>query len=441
MSIRKAALAACAALTLCASPALAGDPLPLAFDAERVRSIDVPKDKSAAFRLERPVGELVVAQPNIAEIVAKTDRSFYVRGKANGITNILVYDPGHNLIEVIDVRVGPDAHALEGDIALSIPGEDIRVSPMADGFHLSGNVSTSAVAQRAVTLAERYAPKGVTSAMNVRETQQVMLEVRIIEASRTALEDFGIDLSILGQDFGVLTGAGLLGNTPPALVTGGRRLIGNATVDITLRALEEQGLLRTLARPNLVAVSGQEAEFLAGGEFPFPVPQGRDMIAIEFKKFGVQLKFTPEIQANGLIRMKVAPEVSQLDTRNPLRINAVDVPSLTVRRASTTVELHEGKSFVIAGLFQEDYVNAVRQVPGLGNIPILGALFKSQRWRRQETELLIVVTPRLADSGKAPAQIAAAIPDPGGIDLLLQRLTDQVPLPAMDVRVEEEPGI
>jgi len=412
---------------MAATPVFAEE-LALTIDAARSRSIDVPKDKSAAFKLEGPVGELVVAQPNIAEIVAKTDRSFYIRGKANGMTNVLVFDPAHNLVDVIDVRVGPDAHALEEDLALSLPGETIRVSHLADGFHLSGDVSTSAVASRAVALAERHAPKAISSAITVRETEQVILEVRIIEASRTALQDFGIDLSVAGTDFAFSSGTGLLGNTPAMATAGVSQTLGNTTIDLTLRALEEKGVLRTLARPNLVAVSGEEAKFLAGGEFPFPIPVGPDEVAIQFRPFGVTLTFTPHILPNGLIRIKAEPEVSQLDSRNALRINGFDVPSLSVRRASTTVELHDGKSFAIAGLFQEDYVNAVRQVPGLGNVPVLGSLFKSARWRRQETELLIVVTPRLADSRKALPELPAS-PEPNGIDMILERLAKQAPLP------------
>jgi pilus assembly protein CpaC len=286
-------------------------------------------------------------------------------------------------------------------------------------------------------IAERYAPKAVTSAILVRESSQVLLEVRIIEASRSALQDFGIDLSVVGTGFAFSTGSGLLGVNPPALAARVRETLGNTNIDVTIKAMEEQGMLRTLARPNLVALSGQEAEFLAGGEFPYPVPVDLNEVAIEFKPFGVALKFTPEILPSGSIRMKVAPEVSQLDVRQQIRINGIDMPSLTVRRATTTVELTPGTSFAIAGLFQEDYVNSVREAPGLGNIPILGALFKSQRWRRQETELLIVVTPRLADPGRPPAQLAAVAPDPGGIDMLFDRLATQGDLPPLQTPLVE----
>jgi pilus assembly protein CpaC len=232
----------------------------------------------------------------------------------------------------------------------------------------------------------------------------------------------------------------LLGTGAPSLGVGVRETLGNTTIDLTLRAMEEQGLIRTLARPNLVALSGEEAEFLAGGEFPYPVPMELDKVAIEFKPFGVALKFTPEILPSGAIRMKVSPEVSQLDVRQQIRINGIDLPSLTVRRATTTIELTEGTSFAIAGLFQEDYVNSVREAPGLGNLPVLGALFKSQRWRRQETELLIVVTPRLADPARSAAQMAVVAPDPGGMDLLFERIAGQAPLPPIDLSLEQAPG-
>lgn len=415
------------ALALClAIPAFAQ---PMNPDASASRSITVPKDKSAAFRLDAPIGELVVAQPDVAQIVATTDRSFYVRGKAVGATNILVYDPQHRLVEVIDVRVGHDADALQADLAASFPGEPIRVRRQADGFLLVGEVSTTGVAARAVALAERYASKPqVASALTVRQSQQVMLQVRVIEASRSALQDFGIDATVTGNGFTFSTGSGLLGNTAAQGALNAVGHSGSTTIDVTLRALEEQGVIRTLAKPNLAAVTGEEASFLAGGEFPFPIPIDRDKVAIEFRPFGVRLKFTPTVQDNGLIRMKVEPEVSQLDARQSLRINGFDVPSLTVRKAATTVDLRDGQAFAIAGLFQQDYVNALREVPGLGEIPILGALFRSARWKRQETELVIVITPRMIGPEGSPPAALADGEEPSPIDLILRGIALDRPL-------------
>lgn len=413
------ALSACALLSasLAAGSALAQ---PIQAETARARSLTVAKDKSIAFHLDAAAGEVVVAQPDIAQIVATTDRSFYVRGKGYGATNILVYDTSHRLMEVIDVRVSHDTEALQADLAATFPGEPIKVRAMGDGYLLTGQASTNTVSARALNLAERYAPKAVTSAMTVRDSQQVILEVRIVEASRSALQDFGIDASVSTGNVSFSTGSGLLGNTAAqgALAISGRA--GKASMDMTIRALEEKGVLHTLAKPNLAAVSGEEASFLAGGEFPFPIPQGRDAVAIEFRPFGVTLKFTPTVQENGFIRLKVAPEVSQLDTRNALRINGFDVPSLTVRRAGTTIDLRDGQSFAIAGLFQQDYVDAVRQLPGLGDVPVIGALFRSARWKRQETELVIIVTPRITTSQDILPNPMAGASEPQGIDLILK---------------------
>jgi pilus assembly protein CpaC len=397
------------------------------------RTINVPKNKSLAFQLSLPASRIVVAQPQTAQIVATTDHSFYVRGKALGSTNLLVYGDRGRLMDVIDVRVGYDAAALEGDLNSALPGENIRVRNLGEGLLLTGEVSTTGVAARAKALADRFAPEAVTSGLTVRASQQVILEVRIVEAGRSALQDIGFNISASGPRFALGAGGGLIGASPPQGLLRIRGFAGSATIDATLQALEEKGAIRTLARPNLTALSGEKSSFLAGGEFPFPVPNGDDTVAIEFRPFGVKLNFQPTVQENGLIRLQVAPEVSQLDPRNSLRIAGFDVPSLTVRRAETTVELRGGESFAIAGLLQQDYMNTVRQVPGVGEIPVLGALFRSGRWRRQETELLIVVTPRLAtaaDFGAQPATPLDAGREPGAIELFLTGKALDVPIRA-----------
>jgi len=401
-------------------------------DAAPSRGITVAKDKSTAFRLAGPAGQIVVAQPDIAEIVANTDRSIYVRGKTLGATNILVYDPQKRLVEVIDVKVGHDITGIQADLAAALPGEPILVTNLAGGLMLSGRVSTTSVAMRAKAIAERYAPGAVSSSITVETAQQVMLEVRILEASRDSLKDFGINLAIQNNS-GVIfaTGSGLVGNNPATGTLQVSTNVGPTTIDMTLRALEEKGVIRTLARPNLAAISGEEATFLAGGEFPYPVPNAMGEISIEFKPFGVNLKFTPTVQDNGLIRLKVAPEVSALDPTNTLKLGNYELPALTVRRASTTIELKDGESFAVAGMFQQDYVNSARQVPWLGDIPIIGTLFRSGRWRRQETELLILVTPRLTTAGQSHAltpnpQLATR--EPTAIDVIFEGLVMDQPM-------------
>jgi pilus assembly protein CpaC len=422
------ALAVLAAASI-AAPSFAE---PFVSEAARSRTINVPRNKSLSFRLDSPASKIVVAQPETAQIVATTDRSFYVRGKALGATNLLIYGQSGALQEVVDVRVGYDAEALQADLAAALPGEGVRVRNLGEGLLLTGEVSTTAVAAKAKTLADKFAPEGVTSALTVRASQQVILEVRVLEAARSDLKDVGFNISATdGVNFALAAGTGLIGPSQPQGVLQIRGSIGSTDIDLVLRALEEKGVIRTLARPNLVALSGQKASFLAGGEFPFPVPNGRDTIAIEFRPFGVKLDFEPAVQDNGMIRLLVAPEVSQLDTRTSLRLNNMDIPALTVRRAATTVELKSGESFAVAGLFQQDYANAVRQLPGVGNVPVIGALFRSSRWKRQETELVIIVTPRLAtaaDLAADPKIIAGRETNP--IDLILSGLSLDKPLSA-----------
>jgi pilus assembly protein CpaC len=356
-------------------------------------------------------------------VAATPDRSFYVRGVSVGSTNLLVYAPGGRLQKVIDVRVGYDAHALEQDLNIAFPGEPIRVQIMGEGLLLTGDVSTASVANRAKALADKFAPDAATSVLTVRASQEVILEVRVLEASRSALQDLGFSGTIIGKHLALSYGSGLLGPSPSDGVLALHTRLGGASIDATLQALEEKGILRTLARPNLVAVSGEKASFLAGGEFPYPVPQGVDQITIQFRTYGVKLNFLPTVQDNGLIRLKVAPEVSQIDQTTAVRLNNITVPGLITRRADTTVELKDGESLAMGGLFQRNYDDSVRQLPILGDIPIIGTLFRSARWRRAETELVIIVTPRLAtakDFAKAAATTSLGGSEPRTSDLFFK---------------------
>jgi pilus assembly protein CpaC len=360
------------------------------------RTIHVPRDKSLSFRLPGPASKIVIAQPEIAKVSATTDQSFYVQGMEFGSTNMLVYGKGGALVEVIDIRVGYDAEGLQQDLAAAFPNEPIKVRNLGETLMLAGEVSNSGVQAGAEKIAEKYAPEAVLSRLTVANSQQVILEVRILEASRSALQDLGVNFSVGNDSFSIISGKGTIGFNPPHTVFSTHGGIGPASIDTSIQALEEKGALRTLARPNLVAISGEKASFLAGGEFPFPVPQNLDKITIEFRPYGVRLDFIPIVQDNGWIRLAVAPEVSQLDFNNAIRANGVQVPALSVRRANTTLELKPGDSFAMAGLFQHSYENMVSQTPWLGDVPVLGALFRSARWKRSETELLIIVTPRLA---------------------------------------------
>ena len=420
-----AALAVLGAVALWPAAASADNTQP---DDTSARTIVVAKDKSAAFRLDYPVGEIVVAQPDMVQLVATTDHSFYIRGKALGVTNLLIYDQRHHLAQVIDVRVGQDVESLQQDIEVALPGEHITASNFADGVLLSGNATTTAAAARASEIAERYAPKAVSSTIKVANNQQVEVEVRFIEASRSSLKDvgFNFDVSTPNGGFGINSGSGLAGSQPPQSTISGSWKLGTVSFDARLEALEQKGIIRTLAKPNLMAMSGEEASFLAGGEIPYPVPNGLTGVTLDFRQYGVKLKVTPTVEDNGQIRLKVSPEVSQLDQSTAVSIGGITVPGILETNASTTVDLQDGQSFAIAGLFQQDYNDTVHQIPGLGDVPVLGSLFRSANWQHKQTELIIIVTPRLT----APTDHIESLPnpllttrEPSGIDLILDGLT------------------
>jgi pilus assembly protein CpaC len=438
---RRARLTSLIAVAFTVLAPLSSVPAQAQSDEGQTRSIIVPKDKSAAFHLDYPASEIVVAQPDMLQLVATTDRSFYVRGKALGVTNLLIYDRPHHLAQVIDVRIGHDTDSLQADLAEALPGEHIIASNMAGGILLSGAASTASVADRAKAIAERYAPQMVSSSMRIASDQQVMVEVRVIEANRSSLKDVGFNLTAQNSSgsFGAASGTpnGLQSGLTPQGIISATGKFGDVTVNANLAALEQKGLVRTLAKPDLIAMSGEEASFLAGGEFPYPVPNGLNNVTVEFRQFGVKLNVTPVVQDNGEIRLKVAPEVSQLDPAHSVTIDGFSLPSLTISRASTTVELRDGQSFAIAGLFQRGYNNAVDQIPGLSDLPVLGTMFRSSNWQHQQTELVIIVTPHLT----APSDNIESLPDPlradqepSAIDLILLGMIDKPDAPSGKTR-------
>jgi pilus assembly protein CpaC len=388
-------------------------------------SIVVAKDKSAAFRLDYPFGEIVVAQPDTLQLVATTDHSFYIRGRALGSTNLLIYDQHHHLAQVIDVRVGQDIEGVEGDIAAALPGEHITVRNFAGGILLSGNATSTAAAEHAVAIAERYAPKGVTSTIAVANNQQIMVEVRFMEANRASLKDLGFNFqAALGNgSFAINSGTGLAGNQAPQTTISASGHWGPLNIDAQLDALEQKGVVRTLAKPDLMAMSGEEASFLAGGQVPYPVPNGNNGVTINFQEYGVKLRVTPTIEDDGEIKLKVAPEVSELDQANAVQISGFSMPALLETNASTTVELKDGQSFAIAGLFQQEYANTLHGVPGVSNLPVIGALFRSANWQTKRTELIIIVTPRLTAPSANPDDLPNPLREthePNPIDIILE---------------------
>lgn len=390
---------------LCAQPVLAWTQRSAAAGADR---LELRRGKSAVVEADASFATIVVADPEIAEAMPTSNRSFFVRGKRPGGTTVLIYDEAGAIAELIEVEVKLGLDELRGDLRRLLPGEIIDVYAVHDGVYLDGKVTTAAAAEMALQLAERHVPGGVANGLSVGQSQQVMLEVRFLEASRNAVREIGFGNTINANDVVVGTEAGtvsgLLEKTLAVFTN-----VGGENIDIRLRALEEKGVIRTLAEPNLVALSGDTASFLAGGEFPIPVSSRDNEVTVEFKKFGVSLDFTPTVLGDGLVNLRVRPEVSALDRGNGIRASNIDIPGVSVRRADTTVELHDGQAFAIAGLLQNNYSNDVRQTPWVGNVPVLGALFSSKRYQRNETELVIIVTPRLVQPFSHPEAVASPL--------------------------------
>jgi pilus assembly protein CpaC len=413
-----ALLAAALASVLVAVPAAAQVGTVSVADGVHAGEVAVPVNKSQVIRADRAYSKALIGNPEIADVLPLTDQSLYVLGKKMGTTSLTLYDRSNTLIAVVDVVVGPDVISLRRQLSELMPVDGVGARISNDSIVLEGIVPNAVAADRAVQIAESYAPGKVINLLSLGSSQQVMLEVRFSEVKRSALKQLGIGLGMTGSgDNGFIgvtgSGAALVGNGPPTLgaivdsfgiLSRNFNILG-LNVNATLDALERKGALTTLAEPTLVALSGETANFLAGGEFPVPVAQsagsggGEDQsstaITVEWKPFGVSLAFTPTVLADGVINMVVAPEVSSIDPSASVEINNLTIPGLQTRRAKTTVELRDGESFALAGLLRRDFQSTVRQFPILGSIPIIGTLFRSTGFNRDETELVIVVTPRL----------------------------------------------
>jgi pilus assembly protein CpaC len=356
--------------------------------------------KSQVLQLPTAYSDLMIADPKIADVLPLNTHSVYVIGKTMGATALTVYGPGRRLIAAVNVVVSADIDSLKGRLHEILPEErGVAVRAANDSIVLSGTASSGAVLERIVTLANTYSPGKVVNMMSVEGAQQVMLSVRFVEMERTAAKDLSLNVSTTGSNhFSINTGQGL----PTAFGTLQAMFhIGNTDLTVALDALENKGLVKTLAEPNLTTMSGETANFLAGGEFPIPIAStagtgtGAPTITVEFKQFGIGLAFTPTILEDGLINLVVNPEVSSIDNTISVSTGGINVPGLKVRRAHATVELRDGESFTIAGLLSDNYANTINQFPLVGDIPILGALFRSNNYQRDQTELVIVVTPHL----------------------------------------------
>ncbi len=360
-----------------------------------VERLRIVVNKSETVKTDDTFSEIQLGNSEIADVLPLSDTSFYILGKKIGATNLSIYDSERKLIAVMDVEVTYDIPQLKSEIRRNLPTAKIRVSSLNGNILLTGTAPSASAVRQAGLIAEQFAPKAVTSSIAVSSSQQVMLEVRFIEASRTAGRELGINFTGNGKGIIANSGVNLLSGSTPFGSFLGSILSGGFNADIIINALEDRGLARRLAEPNLVALSGDTASFLAGGEFPFPVGADNGQITIEFKKFGVGLSFRPTVLPDGVINIEIEPEVSQLDPTNTLRLNGFDIPSLIVRRAKTTVELRDGQSFAIAGLLQTTNTKARSQLPWIGNVPVLGALFSSSSFQKEQTDLVIIITPRL----------------------------------------------
>ncbi len=384
-------------------------------DGTTARNLSVAINRAVVVESDVPFAELSVANPGIADIATLSDRTIYVLGKAPGRTTLTLLGPDGRLITNVEVRVAPDIAEFKERLREVLPGENIEVRTANDGLVLSGTVSSILKLDRALDLAERYAPGAVSNLMGVGGTQQVMLKVRFAEMSRSVSKDLSVSLGFSGTT-GNFSGAGNSNNitgigaagatTTPLAGRNGALAIGFGSgsfqAAVLIEALETKGLVRTLAEPNLTALSGQQAEFLAGGEIPFPV-SSEDGISIEYRPFGVELAFTPTVVDGDLINLNLGTSVSTLDTTNAVTTGGVSVPAFSTRASSTTVELRDGESFAIAGLLQDDFVDLAGQVPWLGDVPVLGALFRSANYSRQQTELVIIVTAHLVTPTRGDA--------------------------------------
>ncbi len=372
---------------------------------DQVEELVLPIGKSQIIRSATPLQQVVVGNPEIADVQLLSDNQFLVLGRSAGTTNLALWDTDSNIVTILDVVVGFDLEAIKRKLNEMLPDEQgIEVRSSNGDVMLSGQVSNSSVLDVVLAVSNSYAGERVVNLVQVGGGHQVVLEARIVEIKRNRLRELGVQTDIIGTAgsetaFRLLTGAPL-GNAFGNGITVNDTGLGKA-IALNLQALERTGAAQVLAEPNIVAMSGEEASFLVGGEFPVPIAQTGGLsgaLTIEWKEFGVGLLFTPTVLANDRINLRLTTEVSDIDFTSGTSVLGTTVPGLRTRRASTTIELGDGNSFAIAGLLQNEMSTAIRQFPGLGNIPLLGALFRSSDFQREETELVIVMTPRLVKS-------------------------------------------
>ncbi|WP_068874498.1 MULTISPECIES: type II and III secretion system protein family protein [unclassified Phenylobacterium] len=406
-----ASVVACVCTMTVTSPGAAQE---LASEAPPAATIHAPLDKGVGLRAEGAVGKVVVAQPETARVGPAPD-GLYVIGSQIGSTNLLVYDREGHLTQNLDIHVGYDAQALRDLLAEALPGEPITVKQLSSSLLLEGEVSSPSVAAIAERLADQVAPDAVISRLHARAAQ-VLLDVRIVEVSQSGLRDVAAAVRVTnGPDLTVATRGEPIGLDPPFGIAAFTAREGRLRLDAALQALEANGQLRVVAEPSLVALSGEIASFRAGGEFPFPVPQDLDKIAIEFKPYGAAMTVRSVIRENGTIRVALDAELSDIDPSVSLRVSGFNVPALRTRRAATVADLRDGETFMIAGLLEESSERSARDVPFIGRIPILGRALApfmgASRRKEARRELAILVTPRTSSQVSSPLNERAVLAD------------------------------
>jgi pilus assembly protein CpaC len=431
--VRALSFSAAAAMVLNPAlvPAVAADYRPVpqaAADGMNARFLSLGIGKSIVIDLPRDIKDVLVADPKIANAIVRSAQRAYIIGAAIGQTNIVFFDSAGQQIAAYDIAVKRDLNGARAALKQILPNSDIQIEGLGDGVILTGTAANPIEAQQASDLAARLAG-GVDKVVNsiaVRGRDQVMLKVTVAEVARSVIKQLGIDLS--GQlNYG--TAVVNFNNSNPFTVTGQPLVANNAittsfgstpSVTATLRAMESAGVTRTLAEPNLTAISGESATFIAGGEFPIPTgvtcqttaagAVGQCAPSIAYKKFGISLNFTPVVLTEGRISLRVMTEVSEVSNDNSITVTGITVPSVKTRRAETTLEIPSGGSMAMAGLIQDQTKQAINGLPGLSQLPVLGTLFRSRDFQDNKTELMVIVTPYVV---RAVAQKDLSRPDDG----------------------------
>jgi pilus assembly protein CpaC len=433
--VRALSFSAVAALTLnpALTPVVASDyraTAPLAADGQmNSRFLALGIGKSVVIDLPRDIKDVLVADPKIANAVVRSAQRAYIIGAAVGQTNIVFFDSAGQQIAAYDIAVKRDLNGTRAALRQTLPNADIQIEGLGDGVMLSGSASSPIEAQQAGELAARLVggAEKVVNSIAVRGRDQVMLKVTVAEVARSIIKQMGIDLTA-NMNYG--TAVVNFNNSNPFTALGRTLVANNATtasfgatpsVTATLRAMENAGVIRTLAEPNLTAISGESATFIAGGEFPIPAGYSCDPAThvcttqISYKKFGISLNFTPVVMTEGRISLRVMTEVSELSNDNSFTLvqqagSAITIPSIKTRRAETTLEIPSGGSMAMAGLIQDQTKQAINGLPGLAQLPILGSLFRSRDYVNSQTELMVLVTPYIV---RAVAQKDLSRPDDG----------------------------